>query len=318
MLIRWVKGVGPIVARNSGTMMLIVWTLAVLMPFGWTIMTSFKTEAEMRRHPFALPTSIISADGPITPTQNYRNAWREMNFADYFRNSLAVVLVSLVLILVIATPAAYALARLQLPGRKIVLIYLMSGMMIPAQLILVPLFFQYSEWSAWMTSSLAGPLKALGWQSPIISLHDSHIGLILIYVAMSLSFSIFILTNFFRSLPTALYEAGIIDGCSEWQAFRYVMLPLARSGLVTVAIFNFLALWNEYLFALVFINDESLRTLPLGLANLSIQANYRTSAKVDAGVLFAGLVIVMLPALAAYLILQKRLVRGITIGAVKG
>ena len=309
---------GSMAGRLGGTTMLIVWTLAVLLPFGWTIMTSFKTEAEMRRHPFALPASITSSDADITPMENYGNAWREMNFAHYFRNSLAVVLVSLVLILVVATPAAYALARLHLPGRKIVLVYLMSGMMIPAQLILVPLFFQYNDWSAGLTSAFSGPLKALGWQSPVVSLHDSHVGLILIYVAMSLSFSIFILTNFFRSLPTALYEAGIIDGCSEWQVFRYVMLPLARSGLVTVAIFNFLALWNEYLFALVFISDESLRTLPLGLANLSIQANYRTSVKVDAGVLFAGLVIVMLPALAAYLILQKRLVRGITLGAVKG
>ena len=129
----------------------------------------------MRRHPFAPPASITSTDADITLTQNYRNAWREMNFADYFRNSLAVVLVSLVLILVIATPAAYALARLQLPGRKIVLVYLMSGMMIPAQLILVPLFFQYSDWSAWLTSAFAGPLRALGWQSPVVSLHDSHV-----------------------------------------------------------------------------------------------------------------------------------------------
>jgi ABC-type glycerol-3-phosphate transport system permease component len=297
---------------------LLLWTLAVLLPFAWTLLTSVKMEREMRQAPFGWPAAL-TADGGARPIgANYTDAWRELHFADYFRNSLSVVGVSLVLILLVATPAAYALARLALPGRRAVLVYLMSGMMIPAQLLLVPLFFQYNAWSDSLTSVFGGVLRFTGFRDPVISLHDSHAGLILIYVAMSLSFTVFVLTSFFRSLPTELYEAGIMDGCSEWQAFRLVMLPLARSGLITVAIFNFLGLWNEYLFALVFIHDDRLRTLPLGLASLSIQANYRQAGQVDAGVLFAGLVIVMLPALAAYLVLQKRLVRGITLGAVKG
>lgn len=301
-----------------GMVLLGAWSLAVLLPFGWTLLTAFKSEWEMRSSPFGWPASLSPAAEAASPTANFGAAWRELRFADYFRNSISVVGVSLVLTLVISAPAAYALARLRLPGRRFFLIYLMSGMMIPAQLILVPLFFQYSYWSQGLTALLETPLRMIGYESPAVSFHDSHAGLILIYVATSLSFSIFVLTNFFRSLPTELYEAGIIDGCSQWQAFRHVMLPMARSGLITVAIFNFIALWNEYLFALVFINDESLRTLPLGLASLSIQANYRTASKVDAGVLFAGLVIVMLPTLIVYLALQKRLVSGITVGAVKG
>ncbi len=304
--------------RVLGWVGLSIWTLAVVLPFGWTVLTSVKTEREMRGAPFGWPAALTPGEGGRPASANYTEAWRELHFADYFWNSLSVVGVSLVLILAVATPAAYALARLAVPGRRAVLVYLMSGMMVPAQLLLVPLFFQYTAWSEALTAAFGGVLQSAGYRHPQVSLHDSHAGLILIYVAMSLSFTIFVLTSFFRSLPTELYEAGIIDGCSEWQAFRLVMLPLARSGLITVAIFNFLGLWNEYLFALVFIHDEELRTLPLGLASLSIQASYRTGGRADAGVLFAGLVIVMLPALAAYLVLQKKLVRGITIGAVKG
>jgi ABC-type glycerol-3-phosphate transport system permease component len=309
---RWVNG------RSAGMMCLILWALAVLLPFAWTVLTAFKSEREMRTQPFGWPASLTANTQAPAPATNFTQAWHELHFAEYFRNSVSVVCVSLGLVLLVATPASYALARLRLPGRRLILIYLMSGMMIPAQLILVPLFFQYSQWSEWLSVLCAGPLRLFGYSRPVVSLHDSHLGLILIYVATSLSFSIFVLTSFFRSLPAELYEAGIMDGCTEWQVFRFVMLPVARSGVITVAIFNFISLWNEYLFALVFINDASLRTLPLGLAALSIQANYRTAARVDAGVLFAGLVIVMIPTLLVYMVLQKRLVRGITVGAVKG
>lgn len=304
--------------RLMGMALLALWTLVVLLPFAWTVLTSVKTEREMRSAPFGWPATLTpGADSRIRLGDNYGKALQELHFADYLFNSTAVVGVALLLTLVIATPAAYALARLRLRGRKLLLIYLMAGLMVPAQLILVPLFFQYTSWSRWLTRLLAEPLTWVGYTAPLVSLHDSHAGLILIYVATSLSFSVFVLTNFFRSLPTELYEAGIIDGCSEWQAFRHIMLPMARSGLIAVAIFNFIALWNEYLFALVFIHDETLRTLPLGLAALSMQTQYR-SVSIDAGVLFAGLVIVMLPTLIVYLLLQQRLIKGITLGAVKG
>jgi ABC-type glycerol-3-phosphate transport system permease component len=309
-----VGGVGVMI----GLAFLGLWTLAVLLPFAWTVLTAFKTEREMRSAPFDWPVALGGGQTERGVFDNFSQAWDKLDFELYFRNSVTVVGVSLILILLVAAPAAYALARLKLPGRRVLLLYLMTGLMIPAQLILVPLFFQYNTWSAWLTAGLEGPLRLVGYQAPEVSLHDSFPGLILIYVATSLSFSVFVLTNFFRSLPTELYEAGIIDGCSEWQAYWHVMLPMARSGLITVAIFNFIWLWNEYLFALVFIQDASRRTLPLGLAALSIQAGYRSGGRVDAGVLFAGLVIVMLPTLVVFLLLQRRLVRGITIGAVKG
>ena len=117
-----------------------------------------------------------------------------------------------------------------------------------------------------------------------------------------------------RTLPAELREAALIDGASEQRTFWQVMLPLARPGLVTVAIFNFLGLWNEYLFGLVFLNGDNVKTLPLGLASIGLQAQYKS----DWGLLFAGVVIAVVPTLIVYLILQEKLTKGITVGAVKG
>jgi len=149
-----------------------------------------------------------------------------------------------------------------------------------------------------------------------LGLLDTKLGLILVYTANGLPFAVFILAGFFRSLPRTLYEAAVIDGCSEAGAFWRVMLPLARPGLVTVAIFQFIGIWKEYFFAFMIVGgaDGGARTLPLGLANLAIAAQYRG----DQSMLFAGLVMVTMPILVIYLLLQRQLVSGITAGAVKG
>jgi len=159
----------------------------------------------------------------------------------------------------------------------------------------VPLFFE---------------LRALG-------LLNSKLGLVLVYTANGLPFAIFILAGFFKALPRSLYEAAVVDGCTESSAFWHVMLPLAKPGLVTVAIFQFIGIWKEYFFAFMFTSGDAgagARTLPLGLANLSITSQYRS----DYGMLFAGLVIVTVPILAVFIALQKHLVKGVTAGAVKG
>jgi ABC-type glycerol-3-phosphate transport system permease component len=167
--------------------------------------------------------------------------------------------------------------------------------MVPIQLALIPLFFQMRE----------------------MHLLNTRLGLVLFYTATSLPFAIFVLAGFFKTLPSSLHEAAQIDGCSEWRIFWSVMLPLARPGLITVAFFAFLGVWNEYFGAFVFMSGaggEPYRTLPLGLANIMINAQYRT----DYGVMFAGLVLTMIPVLLVYLVLQKFLVKGITAGALKG
>jgi len=306
-------------AAVGGTLkytILITYLAAVVFPMCWVLYTSAKSTEEIYQNPFGLPRLVTSPDPEswFTLVQNYEKAWVKSHFSAYFLNSVKVVSISLVLILVFSAMAAYILARFEFKGNRFLFYLFLSGLMIPMQLTLIPLFFQFN-WLSEILTSLVRPIgEALGIGKITISLHDTHAGLILIYVAASLPFTIFILTGFFKTLPSELKEAAVIDGASEATAFWRVMLPLAKPGVVTVAIFNFLGLWNEYLFALVFLNSDSLKTLPLGLASVSIQAQYKS----DFGLMFAGLVIVMVPTLLVYMVLQERLTKGITMGALKG
>ena len=261
----------------------------VVYPMVWMVYSSLKTDAAISHAPFALP-----AFGDLR-FDNYGHAWREAHFGDYFFNSVLVTCVSVGAILVLGSMAAYALARFYHPLGKAVFWLFLSGLMIPVQLSIIPLFFE---------------LRALG-------LLNSKLGLILVYTANGLPFAIFILAGFFRSLPRSLYEAAVIDGCGELAAFWRVLLPLARPGLLTVAIFQFIGVWKESFFAFMLTGGDTTnqaRTLPLGLANLSITAQYHT----DYGMLFAGLVLVTLPILILYLLLQRHIVKGVSAGALKG
>lgn len=265
----------------------LVW---VAFPMVWVAYSSLKTDDAIFRDAFALP-----AAGDLR-TDNYARAWHEARFGDYFLHSVVVTVSSVALIVLLGSMAAYALARFYHPlGKAAFWLFLAGLMMIPVQLSIVPLFFE---------------LRALG-------LLNSKLGLVLVYTANGLPFAIFILAGFFKSLPRSLYEAAVMDGCSEASAFRRVMLPLAKPGLVTVAIFQFIGIWKEYFFAFMFTSGDDgagARTLPLGLANLSITSQYRS----DYGMLFAGLVIVTVPILVVFIALQKHLVKGVTAGAVKG
>jgi ABC-type glycerol-3-phosphate transport system permease component len=268
---------------------LVVYAVWVVYPMVWMAYSSLKTDAAIAHAPFALP-----AAGALR-VDNFGHAWREAHFGDYFFNSALVTLASVGTILALGSMAAYALARFYHPLGQAVFWLFLSGLMVPVQLSIVPLFFE---------------MRSLG-------LLNSKIGLILVYSANGLPFAIFILAGFFRSLPRSLYEAAVIDGCGEFTAFWKVLLPLAKPGLVTVAIFQFIGVWKEYFFAFMLTGGDTThqaRTLPLGLANLSITAQYHT----DFGMLFAGLVLVTLPILALYLLLQRQIVKGVSAGALKG
>ncbi|MCC6730859.1 MAG: carbohydrate ABC transporter permease [Chthonomonadales bacterium] len=295
---------------------LAAYLLAVVLPMLWVLCTSAKSTRDIYRSPFGLP-EVITAPSRASAAPlvaNYRQAWVGSRFSRYFVNSLYVVGISLALILLLGSMAAYVLARFEFRGRSLSYYLFLSGMLIPMQLILIPLFFQFSDLGEWLTRALAPPARALGLGALTVSLHDSHAGLILIYVAASLPFTVFTLTAFFRTLPGELREAAMIEGASEYRTFFSVMMPLGKPGIVTIAIFNFLGLWNEYLFGLVFLSSDRLKTLPLGLASISMQAQYKS----DFGLLFAGLVIAMLPTILVYMVLQEKLTKGITIGAIKG
>lgn len=274
--------------RSPLSALLWLWLLASGLPLVWLYLTSLKPSRDIFTSPFAAPDPAHLAWG------NYQRAWTVGHFGTYFGNSLGVTALSVVLTVALGAMLAFALARFEFPGRSLLLPALLAGMVIPLQVAVVPLFFE---------------LRGL-------HLLNSRMGLVLVYVATGLPFAVFILTGFFRSLPQELYEAAILDGCTPVRAFWSVMLPLARPGLVTVAVFTFLGIWNEYFLAFMFLSgegSESLKTLPLGLANLTIVSQYRT----DFGLVFAGLAIVITPSLLVFLRLQRDLTAGITMGALK-
>ncbi len=261
----------------------------LVFPMVWVAYSSLKPDAAIFNRTFAPP-----ALGDLR-FDNYARAWREAHFGDYFLNSVLVTAASVALIVVLGAMAAYALARFRHPLSRPTYWLFLAGLMIPAQLAVIPLFFE---------------LRSIG-------LLNTRLGLILVYTANGLPFAIFVLAGFFRALPRALYEAAVIDGCGEFGAFWRVLLPLARPGLVTVAIFQFIGVWKEYFYAFMLLGGDPMgraRTLPLGLANLSITAEYRT----DYGMLFAGLVLVTVPILVVYVGLQRHIIKGVAAGALKG
>lgn len=279
----------PRITKAGAFAALLGYSAWLVFPMVWVAYSSLKTDEAVFRHPLALPAAGTLA------TDNYARAWTQAHFGGYFLDSIFVTSLSVVLILGLGATAAYALARFSHPFGRVAFGLLVAGLTIPAQLAIVPLFFE---------------LRALG-------LLDSLSGLVLVYTANGLPFAVFVLAGFFRTLPRSLYEAAVVDGCGEVLAFWKVLLPLARPGLVTVAIFQFIGIWKEYFYAFMLLNggaEASPRTLPLGLANLSIAAEYRTAY----GMLFAGIVLVTLPILAVYLALQRQIVRGIGAGALKG
>jgi raffinose/stachyose/melibiose transport system permease protein/N-acetylglucosamine transport system permease protein len=193
--------------------------------------------------------------------------------------------------LALSAMAAYALGRIRFRGNSLVSMFFLSGLMIPGFLVIVPLYF------------LMRDLHLLG----------SLFGLGVVYVATQLPFNIYVLTGFFKTLPRELEEAAYVDGASPFTTFARVVLPLAGSGLASVALLNALIIWNEFFFALVFLSDESKFTLPLGLFRLSVNAEY--SAQWTQ--MFAGLVLAMIPVLIVFGIAQERITRGLTLGAMK-
>ena len=260
------------------------YSVVVIFPMVWLTYTAFKTTEELFASAWTLPA--------VWKLDNFIEAWHEAQVGEFFWNSIFVTVSTLLLQLFVGSMASYSLAKYEFRGSNLLYYAFLAGMMFPIFLGLVPLFFL---------------LKYL-------HLLDSHLGMILVYAAFGIPFTVFVLTAFFRTIPTTIMEAGIVDGCGHFMLYWRVMLPLAKPGLTTVGIFTFISIWNEYILALVLLSSSHLRTLPLGIAVLQLVQFY----EVDFGALFAGLVIVMLPTLICYLILQEQITKGITVGAVKG
>ncbi|MFI9492465.1 MULTISPECIES: carbohydrate ABC transporter permease [Streptomyces] len=263
--------------------MLVIWAVLVVMPLLWAVMASFKTDDAILSTPWSLPDRLHF--------ENWSRAWTQAHMSDYFLNTILVVGGSLIGTLLLGSMAAYVLARFDFPGNRFIYFLFIGGMSFPIILALVPLFFVMNN----------------------MGLLNSVHGLILVYIAYSLPFTVFFLTSFFRTLPTSIAEAAMLDGASHTRTFFQVMLPMAKPGLISVGIFNFLGQWNQYMLPTVLNTDPDGKVLSQGLVELATSQGY----KGDWSGLFAGLVMAMLPVLAAYIVFQRQVVAGLTAGALK-
>jgi N-acetylglucosamine transport system permease protein len=279
-------------ALLSGTphLILLLWALAVLIPLAWIVISSLKTNEEIYNSPFGLPGELRLGI--------YIAAWQESSIGAYFANTMIVVCGGVLLTMLLAVMTAYVMARYPFPGSRILYWLYLAGMTFPVFLAIVP---------------LVRIVQSLG-------LFQTNTGLVLVYAAFSLPFSIFFLTGFFRSLPTELSEAAFLDGAGHFGVFFRIMLPLARPGLVSIGVFNFLGQWNQFLLPQVLNpqQDESRSNFVLsqGLVALALGENYETSPTSMAQ-LFAGLIISMLPVLVLYIVFQRQVQEGLSAGALK-
>jgi N-acetylglucosamine transport system permease protein len=259
------------------------WSLFTIITIGWVALASLKSNREVFREPLNMPTEL--------QFENYQRAWDSAKLGQNFMNSVIIVGIAVVIILLVSAPAAYILSRVKFRGSNLITMIYIAGIGVPYPLLFIPLFAM---------------LASMG-------MTNSKEGLILVYVSLSIPFTVYILTGFFATLPGDLEDAAVIDGCSDFQVFRHVMLPLASPGILTAAIFNFIGLWNEFQLALIFIQDPEQRPLSLGLYALKNSMTYTG----DWAGLFAGVVLVMAPTILLFIVLSERMISGITMGSVK-
>lgn len=273
-------------ARSLPTYLILgSFSMSVLFALAWALIMSLRPNRELFTYgAWALPK--------VWAWQNYVDAWRQMRVGAYFLNTALYSVVGTLGAVLLAACTAYVLARIKFRGQTFIYYLFLVSLMIPAYLAMVPRYFL---------------MKSLG-------LVDTYLVIFLLSWTSGLSFNMFLLINFFETLPTELEEAAFIDGANAWQIFWRVMFPLARPGVVTVAIFTFMGQWNNFMTPLIYLRDPSKYPLALGLQILSFNASYSaTHTK-----LFAGMIIFMVPIVIMYLILKDRITEGLTVGALKG
>ena len=261
-----------------------LWSIIIIGIIGWVLISSFKTNLAIYREPWAMPVNLLS--------ENYISAWSTMKMSSYFMNSIIVVFSAILICLVASATMAHALTRFEYRLRKPLLSLLIFSISVPTQFLLIPLYAQ-----------LMG-----------VRMVNTRIGLILVYSALWLPFTLFVLTGFFRTIPKEMEESAIIDGCGEFRLFLQIMTPLVQPGLICVCVFNFVSMWNEYMLALVFASKQNLRTIALGMYALRDSMMYTSNW----GGLFAAIIIMLIPAAIIFITLQKYLIQGLTAGALKG
>ena len=262
---------------------LILWSILIIGPLLWVLLQSFKGRVSVLTSPFALPR--------VWHFENYVTAWNSDGLGQSFANTLFVVGFALAFVMLFGSMCAYVIAQYQFFGHRIVYYLMLAGLTFPIFLAIVPLFFT---------------LQAIG-------LLGTLAGLTVTYVAYALPFTVFFLYGFFRSLPREVAESAVMDGADKWRTFFLVMLPMAKRGLATVAIMNFLGLWNQYLLPVALNADPSRFVLSQAIANFASTSDYN----VNYGALFAGVVIVILPVFIVYIVFQRELQGSVSQGTMK-
>lgn len=258
-----------------------LFSLVIIYPIIWLALSGLKTNSDFFLNTWSMPEEWV--------WENYKAAW-DAGIGKYFFNSVFITVISVVFVLLLGSMAAYGLSRFRFKGQNILLIIILSGLMLAPQVSLIPLFKLLQQ----------------------VGLYNTYGALILPYVAFQLPFAIFLMRSYFLSIPRELEEAAIIDGCNRWKVYWNIVIPMGKPIIASCALLTAMNVWNEFMFALVFIEDSSLRTIPVGLMNLRSQLN------TNFGIQLAGLAISALPMIIAYILFQKQFVRGISAGSVKG
>ncbi|MGI5055271.1 carbohydrate ABC transporter permease [Treponema socranskii] len=279
------SNVGKRYSVIAGYVLVGLWVLFTFILIGWVVLASFSTSQEIfSDHMFKFVSGFHF--------DNYVKAWSTQRVSVFFMNSLLYTLASCTAIVVISAPAAYVLSRFKFKGNALLQNMFAAGLGIPLIMVIMPLFGLVSQ----------------------LHLTNNRALIIFLYTAMNIPFGVFYLSAFFRNLSPSYEEAAAIDGCNPIAAFWIIIFPLAQPGIVTVSIFNFITVWNEYFMSLIFANRTAVRPVAVGLYNM-IQSMRYTG---DWGGMFASVVIVFLPTFILYLFLSEKVITGVTSGAIKG
>lgn len=271
---------------------LITLAVSIIVPVAWVFMASLKSNAEFVGkdvNPFAFPKKLI--------WENFAIAFGKAKMGEYLLNSVIVTALALIILLVVALPAAYCLARFEFKGRKFLSAGFMAGLFVNVNYIVVPIFLMLSSANRMLDVKF---------------FLNNRLILSIVYASTHLPFTIYLLSGYFKTLPKAYEEAALIDGCGYFKTMMKIMVPMARPSIITVILFNFLAFWNEYIIAFTLMTTRN-KTLPVGLQNLMAVEKTATNY----GIMYAGLVIVMIPTLVLYILVQKKLTQGMSLGGLK-
>ena len=270
--------------------------ISIIVPVAWVFMASIKENSEFYGNPWTLPLGFH--------WQNFVDAWNKASMGSYMINSVVVTALALAILLVVALPAAYCLSRFHFRGRKFLNMCFMGGLFINVNYIVVPIFLMLRDGDAWLKNAFGGSFFL-----------NNIVVLAIVYAATALPFTIYLLSGYFATLPHDFEEAAYIDGAGYSRTMTSIIFPMAQPSIITIILFNFLSFWNEYIISLTLLSSaDGPRTLPVGLLNL-MQAQQSAA---QYGIMYAGLVMVMLPTLILYICVQKKLTQGMTVGGLKG